>query len=835
MALHAATEDRSSRAVRRRFSWDVVDPQLIRDLLVATYDAAGRHADVERLAGLDEVRLRAQAAASLGRAPRARHTSVLVPVLVERWLPRLRKSELDALLRMVQLGLAGRARTARPRSKKEILTFLAGLSVTGNLSVQIRSAFLRAHQAEGEPVRGGVTRRGRRPGALVLTGKSAVERRMPFDHQVDAWKSLDHLAETAGDAGASGLLVLPTGAGKTFTVVAWLLRRLDKDPALRVLWLAGQRELVEQAARAFVDHAETLSPKTERLLRVVHGGANPASALADSDVDVICATRQSVIGRGFEAPARRRLEAFLSRPCIVVVDEAHHAVAPTYQQMLGFIRKMAPSSVLVGLTATPWPNGFGMTARLRQLFEILLADVHVRDLVHSGVLARPVFHSVDTGETVDVTPDELRQIVGGDVPPSVLRGLDRSRRNQLIVEHWTSEAEQWGKTLIFACDIEHADNLHRLFREAGAAASVVHTRAEVDRGDVLTRFRKMHGPSVLVSVGMLLEGVDLPDARTAFLARPTTSRILMRQMIGRVLRGEAGGGEPFAHIVDVRDKWNGDLDILSPVEIPDLPPGPVASTEGGAGEHRLPPVPDELTNEPVGEDILRRIEKAYAELLGTIPHPTGMTSTTLVGFHELGHLNVPVFEHTHDRWTELIRDEVDWTEADYRTPFELFDDLPVPRPVVSDIREVVKFCRSQRIAPPLVPLRSTLSARSVAQQILDAGAMTEQDKLGRLREIYESTLARSAYLSFQAFVEAVQPEIFRLSGVTESAHDPESPRLGASDARLPRLRRQPSRDLQLLFRRTVALGRELLENDDSECGHLLPHPSSRAWSGRGRR
>jgi superfamily II DNA or RNA helicase len=467
---------------------------------------------------------------------------------------------------------------------------------------------------------------------------------------------------------------------------------------------------------------------------------------------------------------------------VVVVDEAHHAVAPTYRQLLEVIQEFAPSTILVGMTATPWPSGFGMTRRLHEIFPTKLAEVQVRDLVKSGVLARPIFHTVSTGQTVELDADELRQMVGRDVPPAVLRRLDRRARNSTIVGAWVGRSEYWGKTLVFACDIEHADHLGELFATEGVDVTVVHSRAEVERGSALARFRTSTGPSVLVSVGMLLEGVDVPDARTAFLTRQTKSRILMRQMVGRVLRGEAGGGEAIAHVVDLRDRWDADIDVLAPVELPGLG-GEATSTQDGP--HVLPPVLDERTGEPLGEDVLRGIERAYAELRKHVPlpHAAALESTTLVGFYELGELNVPVFDHARPTWDELIASELKSGSTGVRSPLTLFGDLPVPRPTKSDVDSVVEFVCSQETEPVLVEVTSRMSVRHLALELLGLGPMTEAGRIDWLRTKYESTLARSAYFSFQAFFEAVQQEILGLSGATENGPDPEA------HSRLPRPRR----------------------------------------------
>ncbi|GAA1243454.1 DEAD/DEAH box helicase family protein [Oryzihumus leptocrescens] len=531
----------SKTVVSWRFSWEAVKPSVARALCVAAYADKGQAGDVERMLLLQDGVIAAQAAKVLGSPPGAGHEVVLAPVLRDEWLPTLTRAQLEPIATLVQLGLTGRERSVELRTRSQMRDFLSRRRATDHLGSVLRKAFIEAHKV-GIEHEAGVAPPAvpAKWGRILLKGQGAPDRREPYAHQRQAWQRLTDMGAATSREDRAGLMVLPTGAGKTYTMVHWLIQRLASDPALRVLWLADQQELVDQAAHAFVDHAAVLPASRARLMRVIHGGGDPASALADPEVDVVCATRQSVTGAGFTDPARKRLEAFLARPCVVVVDEAHHAVSPTYQRLLDYIVEKAPMTMLVGLTATPWPRGGAMTARLRERFPVRIADIETRDLVKTGVLATPRLHTVDTHELVKLTPEEAREIAGRDVPASVLRDLDRESRNRLIVNAWLSRQEEWGKTLVFACDIAHADRLGALFAAEDVTTEVLHSRSEDHRTRVLTRFRESTGNSVLVSVGMLLEGVDVPDARTAFLARPTSSRIVLRQMIGRVLRGVAG-------------------------------------------------------------------------------------------------------------------------------------------------------------------------------------------------------------------------------------------------------------------------------------------------------
>jgi superfamily II DNA or RNA helicase len=731
--------------------------------------------------------------------------------------------ERAALCESVKLGLTGDARTQRTRMRGQQLEFLRQRRNTDNLQRNLRAWFLKLHTTSTEvPVREPGSARERTVVDLVGAGELG---RTPYPHQVGAWAKLDELAEGNLD-GHRGLLVLPTGAGKTWTAVAWLLRRLDVDPHLRVLWLAEQRELVEQAARAFDTAARAMPDSFHRRLRVVHAAANSATTLADDDLDVVCATRQSLTGRSLDRAARARLARFLTRPIVLVVDEAHHIVAPTYQDLLALVDQHQPGTLTLGLTATPWPRGAGMTARLTGTLPVRVADVQVRDMVAQRILARPELHVLDTGLRVDLDAEELAQITTRDVPASVLRRLDRHGRNALVVRTYLDNAQRWGKTLVFACDIEHAESLHAAFDTAGADSQVLHSQIDGDRRTILGRFRDPAGARVLISVGMLLEGVDLPNATTAFLTRPTTSRVLMRQMIGRVLRGPAAGGADTAHIVDLRDRWSDDVDVLGPE---DLPEHPVSRRARRAGQPELPPILDPTTDRPLPDDVEHAIARALTDrfaVIGRFPlQPVG-----LVGFYELADRNVPVFAHTRDRWDQLVTATIGNTKAWSRTPLELFDDLAPPQPREIDVRAVVDFIRGTETAPPLVEFTSSLNIRAIAQDLLARGPLDEQQRRLHLRSTYESTLARAAYPSLSAFRDAVDAEIDRLLAPSGGS-DPENvaPPSPAAEREIP-LPQQ--RELRPLLRSALRHGRGLLTGaDDTAYGWILDHhPPAADWT-----
>ncbi|GAA1276092.1 hypothetical protein GCM10009609_43860 [Pseudonocardia aurantiaca] len=795
---------------------------------MAVYQSNGGGEDLAALRGLAEEQLPTLAGKVLGSPPAMRHMDVLIDPLRSGWLPQLDNQRLDELVNHVQHNLTGDARDVRLRTKQQRIAFVRERRKTHNLKLLVRNAFVSAHRRwlpaqtiAAPPVPADSAQ-------WTLLGEGRRDTNDAYPHQLQAWTSLDRMARARRAADRSGLLVLPTGAGKTYTLVRWLLERMDEDRELTVLWIADRQELVEQAAFSFAKVAASRPRGFSRTLRRIHNGASPATTLADEDLDVAIVTRQSLRGRLDEAAKKRLRRFFGARPAVVVVDEAHHAVAPTYEDLLDYIQQVT-DPLLVGLTATPWPSGYGATERLRKRFPQTIATAEVGELIRSGVLARPVHHTVETGEHVELSEAERRQLGGPDLPASVLRRFDNERRNEAVVQAWLDRPAEWGKTLVFAVDIEHADRLSARFRERDVNALVVHSRAEMSRVDVLKQFRAATGPTVLVSVGMLTEGVDLPDARTAILARPTTSRILLRQMIGRVLRGPLSGGDPAAHIVDMRDHWDDDVDVLAPVEIP-MDGEQEGESLPGERPHLLPRVIDELTGGPVSEDVLYRVLRGYRERIRGQSGLPAMTSATLVGFFRLDDLSPPVFDHTRSRYDELIRAELHGKPLGVRGPLDLFDDLPVPRPLRRDVEAVVDFIRAQRIEPPFEPLRAVFSVRALARE-LGAQPMTPSEQSDWLRKRFESSLARSMFPGFHAFYEAVHQELFSLG--LPDAHgrfNPEDPRRRSGASRPQAKLRHSDRDLGELLGRVKAHARSLLAADDPHYLDLLATPLQVDWT-----
>lgn len=800
-----------------RFSWNLVDETLIRKLLRAAYTKFGPPEQAQSVSSLTPEQLRRNAERVLGRPPRTALRFELTDTLRLGWLPMASAEDLANLTGMVN-------RYNSLTTRKERLDFLLTRNRTDGFVANLWSAFVAAHkEAVLHPVGpGGATQRAK-ASVMELVGEDAKARHTPYSHQAHAWRELDRLRSAGGRR--SGLIVIPTGGGKTATMVTWIIGELQRRSKLRVLWIADQQELVDQAAREFREHARTAPVGFRRRLRAVHGQAGSASALADRDVDVVCTTRQSLIGQQFDGKSKATIRAFLTGPTVVVIDEAHHAVSPTYQRLVDFLWEVGSGLMLVGLTATPWPAGAGQTAKLRQTFARELVSVATAELVAKGDLARPVIHTVATTEQVNVSASDLKRLASGrEVPPRVARQLDRAGRNNLVVKQWVDRQQVWGKTLAFACDTAHADSLVDAFRDAGVAVHVVHSAAGTDRAAVLDLFRRATEPQVLVSVGMLLEGVDIPSARTAFLCRPTASHIVMRQMVGRVLRGVRAGGDPEAHVVEFVDSWREDggllssVSILSSADIPDVPASPTGAGEG-VGEHELPPILAEDGETEVGTDLIRSISRAMEARVRRDGLTATLTSSRLIGFYDLDVRRIPVFEHAALAWTDVATWATDPRDKRGTTAMSFFDDVPPPAPLDDEVAAFVDYCKSYIGAPPFVPLEASVDVVATARKLIAAGQLSELERVEVLRGEYESSLARSLYPGLQFFIEAVEQEVLAQLKVIDSGARPESvPKPDAIPSKT--LRRDSNRNLKGLFKETVKAGVSLLAAESAYDGWL---------------
>ncbi|TPX15003.1 uncharacterized protein E0L32_004833 [Thyridium curvatum] len=332
------------------------------------------------------------------------------------------------------------------------------------------------------------------------------------DYQEDCIQSvLDSLENGHKRLGIS----LATGAGKTVIFTQLIDRVQPVSPsATQTLILAHRRELVEQAAR----HCTRAYP--DKTVEIEMGSLHASGA-----ADITIASVQSIISGD-------RIAKFdPSRFKLVLVDEAHHIVAPGYLKTLGHFgleSKREDSPHLVGVSAT-FSRFDGL--RLGTAIDEIVYHKDYVDMIKDNWLSDVTF------TTVESSADVSRVKSQGDFNAAQLsRAVNTDQVNEITVRSWLAKANGRKSTLVFCVDLAHVAGLTQKFRDYGIDARfVTGDTHKVERSDCLEAFKRREFP-VLVNCGVFTEGTDIPNIDCVVLARPTKSRNLLVQMIGRGMR-----------------------------------------------------------------------------------------------------------------------------------------------------------------------------------------------------------------------------------------------------------------------------------------------------------
>lgn len=415
--------------------------------------------------------------------------------------------------------------------------------------------------------------------------KTGSNNRLPYDHQRQAMADLDAMDDLPS---FSTLLVLPTGGGKTYTAALWLLRHA-LDQKKKILWIAHRQMLLDQAAEAFQNYAyaEIIPHISSFDYRIVSGSSSHDRTIDIKPSDSLLIISKDSIGRNLS-----RLDLWLKgeETIYLIVDEAHHSTAKTYRRVIEYVKSHVSHVKLIGLTATPFRTAAEEQGLLSRIYSDGVKDNHpvkddvgiayqigLKELINRQILSTPILETYYTDETYGQTMgmNDWESIQKSDViPEDIQKQMAKSApRNKFIVETYLAKQKEYGQTIIFAVNVMHAIELNALFNKAGIRAAYVVSNIK----DAITGVRISQEDNnrnreeycaghlqVLINVNILSEGVDLPKTKTVFLARPTVSSILMTQMVGRALRGQAAGGTASAYVVSFVDHWNEHIAWVNP-------------------------------------------------------------------------------------------------------------------------------------------------------------------------------------------------------------------------------------------------------------------------------
>jgi superfamily II DNA or RNA helicase len=297
------------------------------------------------------------------------------------------------------------------------------------------------------------------------------------------------------------LLCLPTGGGKT--IILATIARQAAARGRQVLILVHRRELIHQTASKLA------------WVGLEHGIIAAGYPATDHAVQV--ASVQTLV---------RRLSRMAWQPSLVIVDEAHHAAAGSWRQILNHW----PDAYRLGVTATPCRlDGRGLS----EAFDHLVLGPSVADLVFWGFLSSARIYAPPVVADLSV----VRRRAGDYANDQAAAAMDRPTVTGDAIAHYQRLAAGQ-QAITFCCNVNHAGSVCDAFKTAGIGAALLLGNTP-DRDQVVADF----GAGilrVLVTVDVVSEGFDVPAASCAILLRPTQSLGLYLQQVGRVLRPAPG-------------------------------------------------------------------------------------------------------------------------------------------------------------------------------------------------------------------------------------------------------------------------------------------------------
>ena len=316
------------------------------------------------------------------------------------------------------------------------------------------------------------------------------------DYQIDICSRVSEAFEHH----RSVMVQMPTGTGKTMVLAELVKQLMMKDEGVRILIVAHRRELIEQIK----------------------------ATIKRMKMDSRNITVESI------QTISRRIATIEFAPSLVVIDEAHHALAKTYKMMW----ETWPDAKFLGLTATPCRlNGKGFT----DLFDVLVQSWDIPAFIKEKWLSTYDFVSIKADSRTQQLISSLKKRgADGDYQVKEMDAVLNKRPSIERLYNCVMEYAHNRKGFVYAININHARSIAEYYQSQGVHAVAIDSHTPVkERERIISSFRS-GGLQVLVNVDIFSEGFDCPDVEFIQLARPTLSLAKYLQMVGRGLRPSKG-------------------------------------------------------------------------------------------------------------------------------------------------------------------------------------------------------------------------------------------------------------------------------------------------------
>lgn len=348
------------------------------------------------------------------------------------------------------------------------------------------------------------------------TGLIANRRFTLYEHQRLALDDIALRRQSSNGSSLAVLVVLPTATGKSVIVEEDMKRYLDEHPQARVLVIGPSVRVVDdwknRLAYIFTDGNKRIG--TSIACQIVVGTYHLLWSLAG-----------------------KVEETFFD---YLVFDEAHHAVSAVIKQALHYFQP----KFLIGLTATPERLD---RKRLEEVFGTYRTTLELRDAMDKGIVAQVRAYRVQTNLDLSEVRFNGKDYVNADLE----RTLRVDSRNRLIVSVLKDYFHKNQKGLVFCVNVAHAKEVAKLLNEAGLTARAVHGKDSGTKASI-AEFKE-GSLQFLCSCTLLNEGWDMPEVEVLVMARPTISKVLYLQQLGRGLRKTKRKDELF--VIDVVDRY----------------------------------------------------------------------------------------------------------------------------------------------------------------------------------------------------------------------------------------------------------------------------------------
>lgn len=322
----------------------------------------------------------------------------------------------------------------------------------------------------------------------------------------DKWNLFDNI-----------LYQMPTGTGKTrlFTSIIrdiniWGLRH---NINFRILIIAHRSELIEQSSRSLDKY------------RIKHGVlAGTMKDKRDLTQAIQVASIQTITH-----PANQCLIEDLKFD-FIIIDEAHHAVASSYQKLWEF----CPDAKKLGVTATPWRmNNSGFA----QIFDAYIPSMSIKEFIQKGWLATYQYYSIPISSELLKSIDSIREFdIEGDYKNSALAEVcDTLKIRAQLYDSYAKNA-LGKKGIIYSISREHSEHICSQYQSHGVSIENIDSKTPAKVREAVINAFKNGEIDIIVNVDIFSEGFDCPDIGFIQLARPTKSLVKYIQQVGRGLR-----------------------------------------------------------------------------------------------------------------------------------------------------------------------------------------------------------------------------------------------------------------------------------------------------------